>query len=222
MRTCAVLLRPQNRVAYAAFRRLLVLRQVPVGEPLSEAAWARRLGVRPTSFRWALIQLEAEGLLQRGACSDYLVPRLTQRDLWEAAHLRLALEAAAIEEICSDVVGGVKGVAGRLCRLRQACEAAEQYYLAGRDLTLTEADRRFRDRLIDAAGNKLLSTLYHRSVLQMIEGDAAQTAEARDVCERRFGQHRQIVDAMERGAAEQAMQVLRGLYGRRELNAMGQ
>jgi DNA-binding GntR family transcriptional regulator len=149
-------------VAYRGLRRLLVLQQVEPGARLREPEWSKKLGVNRTALREAFARLEAEGLIERGTATGYFVPRLTDADVLEVTKLRILLECFAIDEICSRPRRSLDSLA-------QACEELAQFVRGRYSLGAMEADRRFHEALVDAAGIRRLSALYLRAPLPLIE-----------------------------------------------------
>src|SRR4051794_24033564 len=172
--------------AYHGIRRLLVLQQLQPGERIREPEWAQRLGVHRSALREAFARLEAEGLIERGAQTGYFVPELTEQDVQEITKLRLTLECLAIEEICS------ADQPDSLAPMRQAVKQLEQFLEGGYSLGAMEADRRFHEELIDLAGSKRLSVLYHRAPLPLIHNDTQDETEWRKATERTLKEHQQI------------------------------
>jgi len=192
----------QRDQAYRALRRMLVLQQIESGERLREPEWAERLGVHRSALREAFARLEAEGLIERGSQTGYFVPQLTPQDLLEITKLRLAFECLAIDEICRHEPTASTA-------LVQACDAFEQFLEGGYPLGVMEADRRFHESLIDAAGMRRLSALYHRAPLPLIHGHSEDEQTWRAECVRTLGEHRQIIDALTSRDAGLAKSLLR-------------
>lgn len=201
--------RSKRDQAYHTLRRLLVLQRLRPGDRLREPEWARRLGVHRTALREAFARLEAEGLIERGATTGYFVPELTEEDVLEIVKLRLALECLAVEEICA------AAPPVSLRPMRQAVTEFEQFLQGGYSLGALEADRRFHEELIDLAGLKRLSALYHRAPLPLIHNDPQDEAVWRQAAARTLEEHRQILAALEGRDTNRAVLVLRDHLGRR-------
>ncbi len=189
--------------AYHTLRRLLVLQQLQPGDRIREPEWAQRLGVHRSALREAFARLEAEGLIERGAQTGYFVPELTEQDVHEITKLRLTLECLAIEEIC----GAEQPVS--LAPMQQAVKELEQFVQGGYSLGVLEADRRFHEELVDIAGSRRLSALYHRAPLPLIHNDTQDQSVWREAAERTLKEHQQILAALRERNARQAMSVLR-------------
>ena len=146
-------------------RRLLILQQVSEGERLREAEWAARLGVNRTALREAFARLAAEGTLEvRPRRGGYFVPKLTAEDVFEIMEIRIMLEGGAIQRICSMGLNNPE----HLSSMRKACDDFEMLLREGYLLGVAEADRRFHESLVQAAGNKRLAMLYLRAPLPIV------------------------------------------------------
>ena len=192
----------QREQAYQSLRRLLVLQQVQPGQRLREPEWAERIRVHRSALREAFARLEAEGLIQRGAQTGYFVPKLTAHDVVEVTKLRLALESLAIDEVCAQPKPA-------LAPLKRAIEEFEQFSRGGYYLGTLEADRRFHESLVESAGMRRLSALYHRAPLPLIHGETEDRGVWREACERTLTEHRQILASLTKRDADGAKRVLR-------------
>ena len=192
----------QREQAYQSLRRLLVLQQVQPGQRLREPEWAERIRVHRSALREAFARLEAEGLVERGAQTGYFVPKLTAEDVVEVTKLRLALESLAIDEVCGQPRPA-------LAPLKRAVDEFEQFAGGGYFLGTLEADRRFHESLVEAAGMRRLSALYHRAPLPLIHGETEDRSVWREACDRTLAEHRQILAALAKRDADGAKRVLR-------------
>lgn len=191
----------QRERAYHSLRRLLILQQIPEGARLSEPEWASRLEVNRTALREAFARLEAEGLIERGARAGYIVPELTDADVRDILKVRAILERGAIDILVA------RGSAD-LSPMVAACDELESLLAKDYLLGASEADRRFHEALVDLAGNRRLSMLYHRAPLPMIHRRVIATDRWREECARTLREHRSIISSIEAGLAEQARQIL--------------
>lgn len=200
--TLSSTLGPQRDQAYQSLRRLLVLQQVEAGQRLREPEWAEKLGIHRSALREAFARLEAEGLLTKGEKTGYFVPALTEADLAEITRLRLAFECLAIENI-------VLSTQNILTPAIKACDEFEQFFQGDYSLGVMEADRRFHEALIDAAGMRRLSSLYHRAPLPLINRRTEDPRGWEDACSRTLGEHRAILKALQGGERDEAKSLLR-------------
>jgi DNA-binding GntR family transcriptional regulator len=203
----------QRDQAYYRLRRLLILQQTPEGKRLREAEWAERLGVNRTALREAFARLEAEGLIKKGPITGYFVPELTPSEIFEICEVRVMLEGGAIERICRMGLNTPR----HLKPMRQACDQIERLVEEAYYLGVAEADRRYHEALIHAAGNKRLSMLYERAPLPIIAPEIVSGAEWNATVRRTLEEHRSILDAILAGDKEAARDLLRTHLSERSL-----
>jgi DNA-binding GntR family transcriptional regulator len=91
---------PLTRATAAAdeLRRRILEGEYPAGMPLRQAVLAEELGISRIPFREALIQLEAEGLVQTVAHKGAVVARFSADEVEELFEFRALLEPALLEK----------------------------------------------------------------------------------------------------------------------------
>jgi len=191
--------------AYARLRRLLILQQIPEGQRLREAEWAERLSVNRTALREAFARLEAEGFVERGPKTGYFVPDLTNNDIVEILEVRIMLEGGAIERLVHMGWNNPR----RLKAMREACDQLERLVREDYVLGVAEADRRFHEALIDAAGNRRLSMLYQRAPLPIIHPEIISGDKWEARVRQTHEEHRAILEATIDGDVDEAKRLLR-------------
>ncbi|MHC4442922.1 MAG: GntR family transcriptional regulator [Planctomycetota bacterium] len=190
--------------AYNRLRRLLILQQIPEGQRLRETEWAERLGVNRTALREAFARLEAEGFIELGAKTGYFIPVLTNKDILEVIEVRILLEGGAIERI----IQTERNTPRYLKLMREACEQLERLIQEDYVLGVAEADRRFHEALIDAAGNKRLLFLYQRAPLPIIHPEIISGEQWEARVRKTHREHQMIYEALIKGDADEAKQLL--------------
>lgn len=195
----------QRDQAYHRIRRLLILQQVADGERLREAQWASRLGVNRTALREAFARLEAEGLIEKGRKSGYVLPVLTDSAIQEIFEVRSVLEGGAIDRIIRLKLNTPK----HLQDVVDSCSQLQKLVKEEYDLEVAEADRRYHEGLIEAACNKRLSSLYARAPLPIIHPILVTGKLWADTVQRTLDEHRGILDAVFAGHSERAQELLR-------------
>jgi DNA-binding GntR family transcriptional regulator len=195
----------QRDQAYHRLRRLLILQQTPEGKRLREAEWAEKLGVNRTALREAFARLEAEGLIEKGPITGYFVPELTREDILEIREVRIMLEGGAIDRICRLGLNTPK----QLKTMRQACDQLERLLQEAYYLGVAEADRRFHEALIQAAGNRRLVMLYERAPLPIIPPEIVSGTEWMATVHRTLEEHRRILDNIIDNKKDVAQELLR-------------
>jgi DNA-binding GntR family transcriptional regulator len=159
-----------------------------------------QLSVSRTAVREAFARLEAEGLIEHGPKVGYAACSLSAEDRLEIMEVRLALESAAIDRICTRG-GDIEG----LDRLRSICDMHAHFIDGGYMLGAIEADRRFHMSLIELAGNRRLTRLYQQAPLPMEIGSNWRISQGKvDVSE-----HRQLVETIAAGDADVGRALLR-------------
>jgi len=195
----------QREQAYQRLRRLLILQQVPEGKRLRETAWAARLKVNRAALREAFARLEAEGFIERGPKTGYFVPSIGADDLREVAEVRMMLEGGAIVRIIQKGLNTPE----HLQPMIEACDQLERLLKDDYLLGVSEADRKFHESLIDAAGNRRLAILYRRAPLPMIHPVLISTSQWIARVSQTLQEHRAMIDAILEGSVPKAMEVLR-------------
>jgi DNA-binding GntR family transcriptional regulator len=195
----------QRDQAYHRIRRLLILQQIPEGGRLREAEWADRLGVNRTALREAFARLEAEGLIEKGSKTGYFLPILTEDAIQEIIEVRIMLEGGAIERLVRLGLNTQK----YLRVMRESCDQLERLVREEYHLGVAEADRRFHESLVVAAGNKRLAALYARAPLPIIHPIVVSGVKWAETVRRTLEEHRQILDTIILGDVEEAKQSLR-------------
>jgi DNA-binding GntR family transcriptional regulator len=190
----------QRDQAYHRIRRLLILQQVAEGERLREAEWAKRLGVNRTALREAFARLEAEGLIEKGPKTGYFLPILTDEAIQEIIEVRFMLEGGAIERVIRKGLNTARHLKG----MKESCDQLERLVREEYHLGVAEADRRFHETLVQAAGNKRLTALYNRAPLPIIHPIVVSGRQWAETVRRTLEEHRAILAAILEGDAESA------------------
>jgi DNA-binding GntR family transcriptional regulator len=206
--------------AYEALREAIVAGELSRGEKITERGLALRLQVSPTPIREALRRLEQDRLIERTGPRSVRVADFDDADLVEVSAVEDTLRALAAR------MAATKATAEQLAALRTALEDAEAAFAVTRtdeprspEETAAAAERVFEHtrefhRLLDEASNSKL--VLH--LLKMVE--AFDVAQRRDILRRqladgeaalldaRFGQHREIFEAVAAGDEELAEQLV--------------
>lgn len=133
-----------------------ILEQVyPGGSLITEGEIAESTGVSRTPAREALLRLEAEGLVALYPKRGALIRPVSAREIEDVVEARRLVELHAAERAWSNRAALRADLAALLDQMRQARAAGD----VG---ALMEADRAFHARVVDAAGNEILSELYQR------------------------------------------------------------
>jgi len=165
------------------------------GALLTESDIAADVGVSRTPVRAALLRLETEGLValypKRGALV-LPVPAQEVEDVIEARRLVETHTAAR-------AWARLAALADALVPLLEAMRAA---HAGGDAAAFMLADRAFHQATVDAAGNRILTELYHRLRDRQMRIGIASMRLAPDRMTRALADHAALLDAL-RGDAEE-------------------
>ena len=167
------------------------------GEALTEAALSQRLGVSRTPLRGALSRLSDEGLVELIPNRGAVVIGIGDEELRDIYEIRIRLEGLASREAARRITED------DLKKLRHSVELSE-FYIARQDAeSLKELDSEFHRIIYKASGNRLLCktlTELHRNI-QFYRQRSLTVA---DRTEKSANEHREILDAIERGDCDAA------------------
>ncbi|WP_248783864.1 MULTISPECIES: GntR family transcriptional regulator [Actinoalloteichus] len=175
--------------------------QLAPGTRLIETELSKALSVSRGTLREALRHLEQEGLVAADERGRLLVRALTRSEVMDIFAVRGALEALAVETLCSapDRTEIVRELRAALADLRDA----------GDDLDdLAEADLALHTRMCELTGNSTLAQSWsHISGLTR----ATITRAGPELALRNmdWNRHQPIVDAIEAGDAARGREVVR-------------
>ncbi|MGH2877063.1 MAG: GntR family transcriptional regulator [Solirubrobacteraceae bacterium] len=209
--------RPVDRThitkAVLRLRELMLGGTFRPGERMAELPLVERLGVSRTPLRLALAQLEHEGLLRGLPGGGYVVREFTQADVRDAIELRGVLEGTAARFTAE------RGVAQRdLATLTTMNETISKYVRRAdydsfeRFLDLNES---FHAKLIQMARSPLLArALEGVLALPFAAPSALVLAQAelpasRDILVIAYGQHVNLIEAIERRQGARAESLAR-------------
>ena len=207
---------PQKSNAYNQVRRLLLGGEVSPGQRLSHRSLARDLGLSRSPVREALLQLEAEGLIEHRPQSGVYLREVSPRELGELYAVRELIEPYAAERAAT------MADAAQLERLRRSCDEFTE--IAKRsDLKewlgapehrrrLSMIDRDFHTTILAAANNRVAQQFFENGqvITLVVTWNHLQTDLSKVAARIRpsVKQHRQIYDAIRRRdpvAAKKAM-----------------
>jgi GntR family transcriptional regulator of vanillate catabolism len=200
----------QNLTAVLALRELILEGGLRGGERVAEVPLAERLGVSRTPLRLALAQLEHEGLLEAIPAGGFVVRLFTRDQVVDAIDLRGLLEGAAARLAAERVrdpssLEALHGCVAQIDRLvapsRPAIADFENYVVL---------NERFHELLVALSGSEAIQAAYRRalalpfaspSAFVMVQSELPASHRTLYVAQR---QHRQLLDAIERGEGSRA------------------
>jgi DNA-binding GntR family transcriptional regulator len=198
--------RPRPDV-YGALRGAISDGSIPANEPLREERLASALGVSRTPVREALVRLSAEGLVEADGNGGVRVTDLRADDLEELFALRTALESVAVRYACE--AANDAGIA----ELRRIHRESGQAVSADDVERLLELNTEFHAVLNGVAGRPRLQNLID---LLRDQSRRYRVLVLYDRDERRQSvrEHGQLLDLVEAGRADDAVNLLRTHFER--------
>ncbi|MEO8592873.1 MAG: GntR family transcriptional regulator [Candidatus Solibacter sp.] len=203
-----------REVAYLHIHKKIASRSLRAGDPVSEVAIAKELGISRTPTREAIRQLVAEGILEESPGRGVIVVNLDVRDICELYEVREALEVYAVDKIARQLLGPVelnnlRQVAGEIRELAEGLQRSGAEFLDADEMMHFEAaDIGFHTYLIQIAGNrrslKMVKGL--RALIRMVA--MRRVGHRADDLLRIYQDHSDIVDAIEARDPARATAVL--------------
>jgi DNA-binding GntR family transcriptional regulator len=186
---------------YDVLRGLIVSLRLPPGERVSDAAWARDLGVSRTPVREAVLQLADEGLVDVVPQHGTFVARISSAAVLEAQFVREALEIAALRAAVGRLPAGFEErIQANLAEQRRAGgRGAEGFYAL---------DQAFHRLLLDASGHPEVWRIAHRSRAHLDRVRQLSLPDP-DVISGLVGEHELIAERLLAGDGEGAETALR-------------
>ncbi len=191
---------PLRQSVYEALVELVVGGRLEAGEHLVETELARQLGVSRQPVREALHRLEAEGWVDLRPSQGAFVHVPTDQEVDELLDVRELLEVETAR------LAARSAGAGAAARLRAIWRDGEVAVASGDTERIVAANNEFHAELANLAGNAVLAQLasivsrrvrwYYRIVAPL----RAQVS---------WAEHQELIDAVEAGDAEKAMEVAR-------------
>jgi DNA-binding GntR family transcriptional regulator len=175
----------------------------PPGERLIELQLTERYGVGRAAIRAALVELDAEGLVQREANRGATVRRITVAEAVEITQARAALEGLIARLAAERATGDDHR------RLRAVLAEMTEAVAAGDTMAYSKLNRRLHGALCTIARHRVADELvanlrnraaHHQFRLALVPGRADES----------LGQHRAIVDAVTAGDGAAAEAAMRG------------
>ena len=190
--------RPQllTDLAYERLREGIVAGELKLGQQVSEAQLAQRMGISKTPVREALVRLKMEGLVDIQPQRGTFVFRLTPEQVGQLCRYRAMIETAALREAAA---GQREDLLARWRALVAAMAEAEASGDTGR---LSRLDMNFHFELLACCTNPYLRAGYELIRYQLI------ALRHRSPISNMVDSHQVLVEALERGDAEAACALL--------------
>jgi DNA-binding GntR family transcriptional regulator len=192
--------RPQllTKVARERIRDAIVCGELKLGEQMSEAQLAARMGISKTPVREALLRLQGDGLVEIHPQRGTFVFRLDAVQVGQLCRYRAMIECAALREAMAEHPAALLDqMARRVAEMRKAERA--------RDLrALARIDMDFHWQFLAHSPNAYLGEGYAIVRWQLT------ALRYRSPIANAVGSHQVLVDAVEAGDADRAAALLEG------------
>ena len=201
--------------AYAQLKSAILSNDLPAGHQAMEPELALQVGVSRTTIREALIRLASEGLVEMVPRRGVRVLPLRADDMREIYQVLTALEPEAAASVADRKLSDEM-----LQPLVEATEAMERA-LDDEDLDAwAAADDLFHRTLLDLNGNKRVEQ-FVSSLLDQAHRARMVTLRMRDVPVRSTEEHRELLDYLRTGDADNARRCFRHHRERAALELLG-
>ena len=185
-----------------AIRRSIVDAEFALGQALSEASLAARLGVSRTPVREALTTLQRQGLIVIRPQSGSFVFMPSEEDVAELCEFRRLIETAALR------LAHVRRRAQALAQMRQAIAAMAAAHEAGDALAYARADAAFHEAIVDNSANRYLIESYTLASGRVGALRSHNLAASTALRRRSTAAHRAIVAAFAKGDLAEAERII--------------
>lgn len=188
--------------AYDHLKKAILSGELPGRTFLTEVGVAQELEISRTPVREALLRLRAEGLVELFPKKGALVLPVSvseMRDVFEARQLIEEWAAGRAWATRHTLVAPLRAIVDTMVAERKA----------GNSSAFAEADRKFHELIVEAAGNAVIARQYcHLRDKQLIIVAAQMRADNARMASAERG-HRELVDLMESGTKAQFVRAAR-------------
>lgn len=182
-----------------ALRSSILDGELTAGQPVTEAWVADRFGVARASGKAAIEKLVAEGVVQRTLHRSARVTLLDEASVRDIYRTRRRIESEALRELATQCAVPPVAIAANdeIARLE-----------GGSSVDIVDPDMRFHIAIVDAIGSERTSRAYGalvaevRLCMSQVQGRSLVSVAVI------HAQHRAILEAVESGAAERAVEIL--------------
>jgi len=203
--------RPKSltELVFQAIKKEIVDGELQMGDALSEARIARRLDVSRTPVREAFARLELEGLVRTEPQRGTFVFTMGGDALRDICDTRVCLETGALKTAFrrnpAQLVKNLRTVTRKMTAAREA----------GNDKLYLQLDTQFHQAILDSTGNCFLNDAYQTMASKMAALRNRLGAHP-DHMDKSYAEHLRIVDDLDEGRLDDALQVLIAHIGRKE------
>ncbi len=206
---------PLRDVVFNTLRDEILYGKLKPGERLMEIAISERLGVSRTPVREAIRRLEQEGLVDMFPRRGAQVSGVTEKRLADALEARKTLETFTVNAACSRITKK------QLEKLREANLAFEKSAKQEDAAKTAEADERFHNIIIEAAGNEMIADTLNNLKEQLFRYRYEYLKDVKEFSHL-VEEHRMLIGAIEAGKSDVAVEIIKlhidqqtmGIYGK--------
>ncbi len=206
---------PLRDVVFNTLRDEILYGKLKPGERLMEIAISERLGVSRTPVREAIRRLEQEGLVDMFPRRGAQVSGVTEKRLADALEARKTLETFTVNAACSRITKK------QLEKLREANLAFEKAAKQEDAAKTAEADERFHNIIIEAAGNEMIADTLNNLKEQLFRYRYEYLKDVNEFSHL-VEEHRMLIGAIEAGKSDVAVEIIKlhidqqtmGIYGK--------
>ncbi len=193
--------RSLRELAFHSLRWAILSGDLKAGAPLVETELAKEMGISTTPLREALRMLEHEGLVRGIPHKGTFVTGLSEEDLRDACEVRAALESVA------GYGAALRSTPEQVAELHSLLEQAAAQ-IAGCDYSAARStNAKFHHLIWEASGNKRLIGMLE-TMIDRIHAISVRLFRVPGQAEVGWGQHREILDAIESGDSSRARELL--------------
>ena len=192
---------PLRDVVFNTLRQAILRGELKPGERLMEIQLANKLGVSRTPIREAIRKLELEGLVLMIPRKGAEVAEITEKSLRDVLEVRRALEELAVELACEKITPE------QIQELKDAAASFRDSLQEGDITRIAEADVKFHDVIYLATDNQKLIQLLNNLREQMYRY-RVEYLKRSDFDQQLMDEHEEIIETIERGQKDQAVQVV--------------
>lgn len=172
-------------------RDLIIDGDLAPGTKVPEKALCDQFGVSRTPLREALKVLASEGLVTLTPNRGAMVTELTLEDLEDAFPVMGALEALAGEMACAAITDK------EIAEIRKLHDRMVRHYEAGAVAPYFKVNQEIHERILDAARNQTLATLYRGLAGRVRRARYLANMSSMDRWDAAIAEHEQIMIALE-------------------------
>ncbi|MDB6027395.1 MAG: GntR family transcriptional regulator [Verrucomicrobiales bacterium] len=200
--------RTQAEEAYKELGHRILVQEIEPNERIKEEFWASRLNVSRAAIRESLTRLLGEGMVRSGEKGGFFASELSDEDINEVREVRVILETGALLLACD------RATTQQLNEIKETCEDFANFVKKNYLGSAHEADLRFHQLLVAAAGNKRLTQLYHRSHIPLFLRKTAPPVAKIEEYQQTEKDHRAIYEALRKRDKKAGVELLKAHFSR--------